>query len=49
VKFCKQSEKWIAYIQIDGKYRHLGSFATPAMASVAYEAAHSERLEILTG
>jgi hypothetical protein len=48
VKLHKPSGRWIARIQIDGKFRYLGRFATPAEASIAYEVAYSERMDALT-
>lgn len=36
VSFDKPNRKYVAKIRINGKNRHLGSFATPEEASVAY-------------
>lgn len=44
VTFCKQTGKWRANIMIDRKYKCLGRYATPELASDAYERAKNERL-----
>ena len=36
VSWNKRDSKWRAYIQVDGKFRHLGNFATPEEAHAAY-------------
>ena len=41
----KRQQKWQAQIRINGRLQHLGSFATSAEASVAYQAAKVARDE----
>lgn len=38
----RNGEKWFARIKIDGKYKYLGLFETPELASSAYVAAKRE-------
>jgi hypothetical protein len=39
VSWCKRSQKWRAYIKVDGKSKHLGLFATAEGAALAYDEA----------
>lgn len=39
VSYFKQRGKWKAYVSINGKYKHLGYFATAIDAAIAYDAA----------
>lgn len=38
----KQSGKWMAQLQVNGKNRHLGLFDTPELAAVAYQEAKAQ-------
>ena len=42
VSYCKQTKKWKASIQINGKQLHLGRFDTPEPAHMAYCKAAAE-------
>jgi hypothetical protein len=43
VTFCKQTGKWRANIMIDRKYKCLGRYDTPELASEAYQKAKALR------
>lgn len=39
IRFRKEYNKWYAFIGVDGKQKHLGSFETRELAEAAYRAA----------
>lgn len=43
VNFHRRAQKWRAYIQVDGRLKHLGYFRTPELAHVAYCNAAAEQ------
>lgn len=45
VSYCKQTGRWRANIQSQGKCRNLGRYDTPELAKAAYDAAWHELME----
>ena len=38
----KPSNKWLAYVKVNGKQKHLGSYSSEADAALAYDEAAKE-------